>query len=118
MILAMAWQMIDGSGSYLSGKIQGCRRAISQMPSHDADTEKLVRTVSLALNLAEQGLSENEELNELSGWVHSQYVHGYFGENVRDAEANPYFGESGSSGTLGQPGDDQRLRKFDSSTPT
>lgn len=66
--------------------------------------------------MAEQGLPENDELNELSGWVHRRYVRGYFREKVHDFDANPYFGDAGSAGALGQPGDDRRLQKFDTDT--
>jgi hypothetical protein len=91
MILAMAWDQIDGSGAYIDPHIATCRKAVAGLVYDDEDTEKLVRTVQLALNAAESGELETPELSELSLWVHKRYVRGYFRRFAENFETNPYF---------------------------
>lgn len=78
MILAMSWDVIDGSGSYLKDKIGLCRQAISELEAEDERMEKLLHVVRLALIVAELGQRGNDHLSELSVWVNYEYVHGYF----------------------------------------
>jgi hypothetical protein len=91
MILAMAWDQIDGSGAYLGPHIPACRAAIERLICEDEDGEKLARTVRLALDVAEQGGTETPELLELSSWAHHRYVRGYFRQIAQDFDTNPYF---------------------------
>lgn len=87
MILAMSWDIIDGSGSYLKDKIGLCRQAISELEAEDERTKKLLHVVRLALSVAEQGHSRNDELSELSVWVNYEYVHGYFRRMADESQA-------------------------------
>ena len=94
MILAMAWDQIDGSGAYINPHIAACRGAVARILCEDEDTQKLVHTVSLALNAAEQGGAEIRELQELSTWAHNRYVRGYFCRAAQEFNCNPYFKSS------------------------
>ncbi len=84
MLLAMATDIIDGSGTYLADKIEPCIEAVSQIVPEDRNTAALVRTVLLSLEQARKGFArqqhrvELDELEELSVWVNYQYVQGYF----------------------------------------
>jgi hypothetical protein len=95
MILAMAWGIIDDTSGYLSRWRDDCERSVSQLTANDADTEKLIRTVSLALDVSGRRMlppHEIDELRELSNWVHHRYVLAYFKHKVHEFETNPYFG--------------------------
>ena len=87
MILAMSWDLMDGSGSHLKGKIDLCRQAISALEAEDEKTAKLIRVVRLALDMAERGQRRNEEIGELSVWVNYEYVHGYFRRMADETQA-------------------------------
>ncbi len=87
MMLAMCWDQIDGSGYYIGQHIPACRAALLGLIPYDADAEKLMRTVGLALDLVENGAPVTEELGDLSGWVHEKFVKGYFREIAREFHA-------------------------------
>lgn len=97
MILAMAWEYIDGAGSYIRPYLSLCQTALSQVPLSDDNITKLVKTVKLSLSLAEQVEQkpeirpETDELIELSSWVHQEYVKGYFYRQVDDFDNNPFY---------------------------
>lgn len=84
MLLAMAYDVIDGSGSYIKDKYTLWRSALTQVEVKNERTEKLLRTVNLALDVAEQGLEEDEILSELSLWANYEYVQGYFRSMLRE----------------------------------
>ena len=84
MLLAMAYDVIDGSGSYIKEKYILWRSALAQAEVENERTEKLLRTVTLALDFAEQGLEENEILRELSLWANYEYGQGYFRSMLRE----------------------------------
>ena len=91
MILAMAWDQIDGSGASIQSHIPACREALARLTCEGEDAEKLVRTVRMALDVADQGGPETPELQELSHWVHKRFVRGYFRHVAEEFERNPYF---------------------------
>lgn len=91
MILAMAWDQIDGSGAYIQSHIPACREALARLTCEGEDAEKLVRTVRMALDVADRGGPETPELQELSRWVHKRFVRGYFRHIADEFERNPYF---------------------------
>ena len=91
MILSMAWDRIDGGGAYISQFISLCQNAVTSLVCDDEDTQKLARTVQLALTIAEQSGPETSELQELSAWVYKHYVRGYFRRVAQEFDSNPYF---------------------------
>lgn len=93
MILAMAWDQIDGSGAHINPHIPACREAVARLVIEDEDTAKLTQAVRLAMDAAEPGGSETQELQELSCWVHKRYVRGYFRHIAQEFESNTYYGE-------------------------
>lgn len=82
IILAMALDYIDGSGNYIVPYISLCRTELLKIVPFDNKTEKLVNTVKLALECAEQQQPETSEIGELSSWVYKEYVEGYFRKMV------------------------------------
>jgi hypothetical protein len=91
MILAMAWDLIDGSGNYISPYISTCKAALSKITFVDEISSKLIHAVRLALDIAEQDNSESDELMNLSSWVHKEFVQGYFCKMAADFANNPYY---------------------------
>lgn len=91
MILAMAWDFIDGPGNYICRHIASCRAALSKVVPFDESTEKLIQTVTLALDTVEQEKLASNELVEQSSWVHKEYVEGYFRKMVNEFENNPIY---------------------------
>lgn len=78
MILAMAWEAIDGSGGYVFPHIQACRNAIENLTLEDERITKIVETVNLALDYAESSTPEDEQIQDLSSWVYDEVVGNYF----------------------------------------
>jgi hypothetical protein len=92
MLLAAAWDQIDGAGSFINQHIPACRAAIAGVQADGPETEKLLRAVQLALDAAAAGSESGRELDELSTWVHVHYVRGYFERTAAKFRTNPYFG--------------------------
>lgn len=90
MILAMAWDMIEGSGAYLAPHIAACRSALDALSVGDERTTKLIRVVREALVDAEEG-TVSPGAEALSSWVHEEFVKGYFRGIAQDFETNPYY---------------------------
>ena len=67
MLLTMAWQRIETAGWYIDPHIPLCRSAISQIVCIDTETRKLIRTVDLALTLAEGTMRAEEEIGDPQG---------------------------------------------------
>lgn len=84
MILAMAWDVIDGSGSYLQDKYAVCRAAIERVKAEDERTAVLLQTATLALDAAEQGRRRDSVLVELAIWANREYVQGYFRSALKE----------------------------------
>ena len=98
MILAMAWDMIDGSGAFLKPHLAEVSAAIEDCSPGDERARKLLTVVKLGLELASEGRSETSETAEfvdLSDWAHKEFVRGYFRKTAREFETNPYFSEDG-----------------------
>jgi hypothetical protein len=93
MILAMAWDFIDGSGNYIAPYISTCQEAISKITATDENSSQLIGTVNLALETAERNESESTELTKLSSWVHKEFVQGYFRKMAHNFDKNPYYEE-------------------------
>jgi hypothetical protein len=91
MILAMCWDVIDGSGVYLTKYLNECGLAVSLVKPDDERTVKLLETVTMALMAVAGGGRESDELLELSSWVHKTYVRGYFSAIAQEFNVNPYF---------------------------
>ncbi len=90
MMLAMAWDVIDGSGSYLLaeerlGKCLAAVRGLDDRQSHarDARAVKLVQIVRSTLeSLTPDAVKSTDLLSEDADWVHREYVRGYFEERA------------------------------------
>ncbi|MDH3919367.1 MAG: hypothetical protein OEU25_14455, partial [Rhodospirillales bacterium] len=77
MILAMAWDMIDGSGAFLKPRLAEVSAAVEDCSSEDERTRKLLAVVKLGLELASGGRSDTAEFVDLSNWAHREFVRGY-----------------------------------------
>jgi hypothetical protein len=83
MILAMAQNDIEDGEVCVGPHLAECRAAVTGLAVTDEQTAKLIRTVQMALDLAEQGSGDLRELRELTAWVHEHYVRGYFRRMVK-----------------------------------
>ncbi len=84
MLLAMSWDCIDGSGSYLVPHIPAAQSAVRSFSITDDQTLKLLSVVDTALTLAESPEPDTSELEAGSGWVHDTFVKAYFIQTSRD----------------------------------
>jgi len=78
MLLAMCWDVLDGSGDFLLSQASACVDAVLKIVPCTESEEKLVHTVLLALEAVRNDLPVNDELRCLSVWVNQEYVLGYF----------------------------------------
>lgn len=80
MILAMAQKDLEDGEACIGPHVVECRAALARLAVEVGDecTAKLVRTVRMALDLAERREGDVRELRELTAWVHEHYVRGYF----------------------------------------
>lgn len=84
MMLAMAWEVLDGAGGYLLGEglrhsLDAVRRLEGLESTYDnPNTPRLVTAVRCALHRVEESAAETEELVREANWVHHEYVMGYF----------------------------------------
>ncbi len=99
LILAMCWEMIDGTGRSPEPYIPECRAAVSALSPNDARGTRLRQVVLSALDAAEEG-AEPDSLMSESIWVHEVVIKEYFRSRTREFETNPYF--------TGTPGDPKR----------
>ena len=88
MLLAMAWEQIDGAGSYINDKIDTCLKFISYIEPDSESTVKLIDIVKMALR-AEETSCKVAELEEQCQWVYLHYVRGYFRERSGNTGGQP-----------------------------
>lgn len=97
MLYAMASEVIDGSGAYLTmdpARFGSAKTALDRLPSIDDDTDKLADAVRRSLCLAEADSPDPNEIRNveaLSTWIHKTFVRVYFTKRANDFEKNPYF---------------------------
>jgi hypothetical protein len=84
MLLSMAWDCLDGSGSYLIPNLSCAQASVASVTATDDQTTQLRTVVGTALNTVSSGQTEPAKLREDSGWVHDTYVKGYFIQRARD----------------------------------
>ena len=90
MILAMAWDEIDGSGTYLAKFAKPCTEALRRFEAADESSKRLLAIVRDAVIAAAEGNCP-DDLFARSVWVHETFVRGYFKEIAREFDENPYF---------------------------
>lgn len=90
MILAMAWDEIDGSGDYLTKFAKPCAEALGRLEAVDESSERLLAIVRDAVTAAVEG-SCPKDLFSRSVWVHETFVRGYFKQIAKGFDENPYF---------------------------
>ena len=91
MILAMASECIDGTGSYLRPHVPQCRAKLERLSTADSDADKLIGIVRRALDIVEHEAPEPPDFSEACVWVHKRYVRGYFIQQADDFRNNAYF---------------------------
>ena len=100
MLYAMASEVLDGSGAYLTmdrRRYSDAKAAVRVLPSFDTDTDRLVAAVSGAFKLIDEKRFDNEDSPEVqevvaaSTWIHERFVRQYFISRAEDFENNPYF---------------------------
>lgn len=92
MILLMCLEYFEGCGTYVQDKLELCERRLSCVVPDTEQTLRLLTTVQLAVQLAQNEKTISQELNDSLGWVYRKYVQGYFRRIVREFDDNPYYG--------------------------
>ncbi len=87
MLLAMAWDVLDGSGTYLLPYLDLCRQAITQLEGKDEKTARLTQAVNHALEAIKQGQRGSYEMDLQDVWVNREYVHRYFRQKSEEMAA-------------------------------
>jgi hypothetical protein len=84
MLLAMAWDQIDGSGGYLEKFRPDVEAALAACAPLDDDSRRLLACVNLAVRTATSPSARApQELVTESAWVHESVVRGYFRDRSR-----------------------------------
>jgi len=83
MILAMAFDTLDGSGDYIRDKLALCTAKVDESCTADPNEKRLVEAVKLALRAVSDGRGSDVDLERESSWVHGHFVRGYFEERAR-----------------------------------
>ena len=103
MLYAMASEVLDGSGSYLTmdrKRYSEAKAAVRALPSFDPDTDRLVAAVSGAFKLIDENRCDNDVSPEMqdvvaaSTWIHKRFVRQYFIGRAADFENNAYYHDS------------------------
>ena len=93
MILAMAWERIDGAGSYMSQFHERIQESLDSLEIEDEPLRRLLHTVKLAVSEAAQEKPvPSESLMAESNWVHREFVRGYFASMTKSFDSD-YFKE-------------------------
>lgn len=91
ILLAMCWELIDGSGSFLTSHIaEASERTKSFEPAADR-VARLQNHVSTALESTSGMVEVSKEFVDESAWAHAEFVMGYFRSICSDFDNNPYF---------------------------
>lgn len=100
MLYAMASDVLDGTGSYLTmdrHRYLAAKSAVRSLPALDPDFDRLVAAVSGAFKLidekrfSEENSPEMQDVIAASTWIHERFVRQYFICRAADFESNPYF---------------------------
>ena len=96
IILAMCWELIYGSGTYLAAHID---EAGARTRGLEPASDQVARLQSHALRALESASGSDEvgqDFAEESAWAHTEFVMGYFRSICADFDNNPYFKKSQS----------------------
>jgi hypothetical protein len=100
MIYAMASEVLDGSGAYLTmdrHRYKAIATAVNALPEFDTDTNRLIQAVRGALKLINEKRGSWEESPEVtnvvseSSWIHERYVRQYFIDRARAFEQDSFY---------------------------
>lgn len=88
MILAMAWEKIDGAGSYIDSYIEPIEKAIETFVALDEEQWRLLNAVRLAISEVKGKtlIDASNKLQDETHWVAHEIVGGYFIANARQFE--------------------------------
>ncbi len=95
MLLATAFDIIDGSGGHIYPHISACQAALARLDCQDEDTLKLVKWVRLALAIAERGCVRGIRTYRSIVMGSQAICSGYFRRIADGFDNNPYFGRGG-----------------------
>ncbi|MCP3961419.1 MAG: hypothetical protein GY719_26540 [bacterium] len=100
MLYAMASEVLDGSGAYLTmdrDRFSGARASVESLRELDGDTGRLAAVVRAALRLVGQegdlrcSSPEVQEIEAESTWIHERFVREYFNRRTHEFESNAYY---------------------------
>lgn len=100
MLYAMASDVLDGSGAYLTMDRQrylAARAAIDALPTYDDESNRLIAAVRNSFKLIDENRGTWEDASDVqdviaeSSWIHECFVRQYFIKRANDFATNPYF---------------------------
>ena len=110
MLYAMASEVLDGSGTYLTmdrHKYRAAKSAVNALPEFDADTNRLIDAVRRSFTLIDQKRGAWEDSPEVqdvvaeSTWIHERFVRQYFIRHAEQFNSNPYYRATDSDASGG-----------------
>lgn len=92
IILAMTWDIIDGSGFFIQDKLDVIKNRLKKFEPQNENQAKLhnivVETVNFALYPDKEMYSD---IKIKSIWVHKEFVRGYYRKMINEFDTNPYY---------------------------
>ncbi len=104
MLYAMASEVLDGSGTYLTmerKRYHAARAAVEALPNFDDESNRLIAAVKGSFKLIDEKRGTWDDIPEVqdviseSTWIHECFVRQYFIERTNDFFKNPYFRNEG-----------------------
>lgn len=100
LLFAMASEVLDGSGAYLTSdehRYSAASAAVLSLGGLSGDVARLVDAVRQAFTMIDAAASTWDgsdgamEMNTFSTWIHERFVRAYFEERAEQFATNPYY---------------------------
>jgi hypothetical protein len=100
LLFAMASEVLDGSGAYLTmdqNRYVAASVAVRSLSGFSGDVGRLADAVRQALAMIDAGAGTWDqsdtaaEMNAASTWIHERFVRRYFEDRAKEFSTNPYY---------------------------
>ncbi|WP_437631342.1 hypothetical protein [Sorangium sp. So ce854] len=100
LLFAMASDVLDGSGAYLTmdpSRYAAASAAVRSLTGLSDDVDRLAGAVRHAFAMIDAGAGTWDQpaaamdVNDLSTWIHERFVRRYFEDRAREFSTNPYY---------------------------
>lgn len=108
LLFAMASEVLDGSGAYLTmdpSRYAAASAAVRSLTGLSDDVGRLADAVRHAFGMIDAGSGTWDqsdaaaELNTFSTWIHERFVRRYFEDRAKEFSTNPYYRGQGPDDT-------------------